>query len=102
MASKFVLTAQLQLQAPANVQQVTNQIKNQLQGITSVVDVKISSKSQKSLAQISQQTKAIGEEAKKSESAMFEFGKAIGLAAKRFAAYAVATTVMFKLGGQHY
>mgnify|MGYP003140565747 CR=1 FL=1 len=53
MADRFVLTAQLQLQAPTNVGQVTRQIQNQLQGVSSVVDVKISPNTQKQLAQLS-------------------------------------------------
>ena len=39
MAQKFVLTAELQLQAPRNVQQVVGQIRNQLSGAASI-DVK--------------------------------------------------------------
>jgi len=65
MADKFVLTAQLKLQAPTNVQQVTKQIQNQLKGVSSVVSVKVDPKAQKALAQVNQQTKEVALAAKK-------------------------------------
>ena len=40
MASRFVLTAQVQLQAPTNTRQVVNQIQRQLSGVNMQVNYK--------------------------------------------------------------
>ena len=54
MAQKFVLTAQLQLQAPSNTRQVVSQIRNQLKGVS--VDLKVKH-DPKTLKQANQQLK---------------------------------------------
>ena len=40
MASRFVLTAQVQLQAPTNTRQVVNQIQQQLRGVNVQVNLR--------------------------------------------------------------
>ena len=99
MADKFVLTAQLQMQAPRNLGQVTSQIKKSLQSVDSVVNVKVAKGASKSVADLNKKTIEVAKNAEKAENAFASFGTAVGLAARRFAAYAVATTVMFKITG---
>ena len=97
--SKFNITAQLQLQAPTNLNAVSKQIKNKLENITSQVDVKVSSKSQKALRDVASDLKKMKKEAKDAKSAMHDLGKATAHAGKRFIAYAAATGVIYKLSG---
>jgi uncharacterized protein YukE len=81
--SKFVLTAQLKLQAPKNTNQVINQIQNQLQGIQVPLEVKGADALQKNLKGIDKQTSNLDKRFK-------SLGKTIGRAAVRFAAFAAA------------
>ena len=81
--SKFVLTAQLKLQAPKNTNQVINQIQNQLQGIQVPLEVKGADALQKNLQGIDKQTSNLDKRFK-------SLGKTIGRAAVRFAAFAAA------------
>jgi len=82
--SRFVLTAQLQLQAPNNVQAVVRQIQQQLQGVTANVNVQVSAQAQRQLQQVTQQTNA-------ATSAAERMGRAFALSVRRFAAFSVAT-----------
>lgn len=82
--SKFVLTAQLQLQAPTNVAQVTKQIQNQL----SNVNVNIQAKG---AAQTTRQVKDLTKAVQQADSAAFKLGKTFTTSLKRFAAFSVAT-----------
>jgi len=82
--SKFVLTAQLQLQAPNNVKQVVQQIQNQLQGVNVNIQVQGSPQAQKQLQQVTQQ-------ANQATSAAERMGKAFALSIRRFAAFSIAT-----------
>ena len=50
--SKFILTAQLKLQAPTNTRQVLNQIQSQLKGVNINVDLKGSAQAQKAIQNI--------------------------------------------------
>jgi hypothetical protein len=82
--SKFVLTAQLQLQAPTNVGQVVKKIQGQLKN----VNVKIEAQgAAKSTRQVQQLTKAV----KQADSAAFKLGKTFTSSLKRFAAFSIAT-----------
>ena len=83
--SKFVLTAQLQLQAPNNVRQVVNQIQNQLRG---GINVDINAQGS---AQAQRQIKNVTDETNKATNAATRMGKAFGLSIKRFAGLAIAT-----------
>jgi hypothetical protein len=90
MAQKFVLTAQLQLQAPSNTGQVMSQIRKQLKGVN--VDVKVKH-NPKALKQANQQLKTISREGAKASKNVASLGKTMGQAARRFAAFSVATGV---------
>jgi len=50
--AKFVLTAQIKLQAPTNTQQVADKIKQQLKCITVDVNVKVTPQAQSQLAKL--------------------------------------------------
>ncbi len=82
--SKFVLTAQLQLQAPSNTAQVVNQIRNQLSGLSVPVTVKGASAAQKQINGVTAATK-------QATSAAHNMGKAFAVSLKRFAAFAIAS-----------
>ena len=82
--SKFVLTAQLQLQAPNNVSQVVNQIQRQLNGVTVNIQTQGASAAQK---QIKNVTSATNE----ATTAANRMGKAFAVSIKRFAAFSIAT-----------
>ena len=82
--SKFVLTAQLRLQAPRNTQQVVNQIQSQLAGVSVPVNVQGASKAQS-------QIKGVAQAANQATSAAQNMSKAFGLSLKRFAAFTIAS-----------
>lgn len=82
--SKFVLTAQLQLQAPTNVGQVVSQIQNQLNNVKVNVQVQGTQQAQ-------QQVQALADTTNKASSAAAQLGKSFGLSIKRFAAFSIAT-----------
>lgn len=82
--SKFVLTAQLKLQAPKNTQQVVNQIKGQLSGVSVDVNVKGATQAQRQIKQITAATN-------QATSAAHNMGKTFGVALKRFAAFTIAS-----------
>jgi|GEM_PF-6332790 len=82
--SKFVLTAQLKLQAPKNTQQVVNQIKSQLSGVSVNVNVKGATQAQRQIKQITAATN-------QATSAAHNMGKTFGVALKRFAAFTIAS-----------
>ena len=82
--SKFVLTAQLQLQAPKNVRQVVNQIQSQLNNVNVAVNVQGGPQAQRQLQQITAQTN-------KATGAAANMGKALGVSIRRFTGLAIAT-----------
>ena len=82
--SRFVLTAQLQLQAPNNVGQIVQQIQNQLNGVNVNVQIQGSAQAQRQLAQINQQCN-------QATSAAERMGRAFALSIRRFAAFSIAT-----------
>lgn len=82
--SKFVLTAQLQLQAPGNVKQIVQQIQSQLNGVNVNVQVQNAGQAQKQLQQVTQQ-------AHQATTAAERMGKAFALSIRRFAAFSIAT-----------
>jgi len=82
--SRFVLTAQLQLQAPNNVRQVVQQIQSQLSGVNVNVQVQGSAQAQRQLQQVTQSTN-------QATTAAERMGKAFSLSVRRFAAFSVAT-----------
>jgi TP901 family phage tail tape measure protein len=82
--ARFVLTAQLQLQAPSNVSQIVSQIQNQLNGINVNVQVQGSARAQQQIQQITQSTN-------QATSAADRMGRAFAVSIRRFAAFSIAT-----------
>jgi TP901 family phage tail tape measure protein len=82
--SRFVLTAQLQLQAPNNVAQVVRQIQSQLNNVQINVQVQGAQQSQRQLQQITQNTN-------QATSAAERMGRAFAVSVRRFAAFSIAT-----------
>jgi hypothetical protein len=84
--ARFVLTAQIQLQAPTNTRQVIGQIRNQLgnQPVQIPVTVKGAAQAQTAIQNV---TKATNQ----ASSAAEALGRSFGLAVKRFAAFTVAS-----------
>lgn len=82
--AKFVLTAQLQLQAPKNASRVINDIQKQLHGVTIPVTVQ-------AVGQTTQQINKLATATNKASSAAEAMGRSFGLATKRFAAFTVAS-----------
>ena len=89
----FVLTAQIQLQAPRNLSTVVNQIKSQLSGVSVPVNVTIPASASTRVAAISKTLSGVTKQAQTATSGMQSFGKAAALAAKRFAGFTLATSV---------
>lgn len=82
--SKFVLTAQLQLQAPSNVGQVVKQIQNQLNSVN--VNIKA-----QGAAQAIKQVNTLSKSLTQADKASYKLGKTFTSSLKRFAAFSVAT-----------
>jgi TP901 family phage tail tape measure protein len=82
--SRFVLTAQLQLQAPNNVRQIVQQIQSQLNGVNINVQVQNSAQAQRQIQQVTQATN-------QATTAAERMGKAFALSVRRFAAFSIAT-----------
>jgi TP901 family phage tail tape measure protein len=82
--AKFVLTAQLQLQAPKNVGKVVNQIQQQLKGINVDVEARGTATAKRQIEQVRKET----DKAAKSADNM---GKAFSVSIRRFTALAIAT-----------
>lgn len=82
--SRFVLTAQLQLQAPSNVRQVVNQIQSQLAGVNVPINVQNAAVATRQINQI----KAATNDA---TTAAERMGTAFGVSLKRFASFSIAT-----------
>ena len=83
--SRFVLTAQLQLQAPTNTTQIVNQMQQQLsKGVNVQVKVQQGKQATKTVQDLSKATKQAGDRA----AAM---GRSFAVSFKRFAAFSLAT-----------
>ena len=96
MAQRFLLTAQLQLAAPANVANVVRQINSQLRGINANVNININNAN----AQLNQLTKNInnaGKAAKTAKNDIEKFGEQAAVAIRRYGAFTLATTAFIKL-----
>ena len=84
MASRFVLTAQVQLQAPTNTRQVVNQIQRQLSGVNVKVNLQGGQQAAKQVNNLNKATKQATTQATK-------MGKAFGASIRRFGAFTIAT-----------
>jgi TP901 family phage tail tape measure protein len=82
--SRFVLTAQLQLQAPNNVAQVVRQIQSQLNNVNVNIQVQNTGQAQRQLQRITQQTN-------QATTAAERMGRAFAVSVRRFAAFSIAT-----------
>ena len=82
--SKFVLTAQLQLQAPNNVGQVVNQIQSQLKGVNVNIQAQTAAKAQQQVNNLSSALTDADKSAQK-------LGNSFNVSLRRFTALAVAT-----------
>ena len=82
--SRFVLTAQLQLQAPNNVAQVVRQIQNQLNNVQVNVQVQGVQQAQRQIQQLTRNTN-------NATSAAERMGRAFAVSVRRFAAFSIAT-----------
>ena len=94
--SKFVLTAQLQLQAPTNTRQVANQMQQQLSNavnipINPVINTQALSNAQKQLTQVSVAAGNVSKGLRGASRSAESFGSALGAAARRFASITLAT-----------
>ncbi len=94
MAERFNLTAQLQLQAPRNTSQVVGDIKKQLSGISTNVQVKGDARS---LAQINKQMEATSKSAAGAARSVNTLNRNLSEAARRFSVITVATGTMLAL-----
>ena len=81
--SKFVLTAQLQLQAPNNTRQVVQQIQNQLKGVNVNVAVQGTAQANKQVQKLSGNLNSASKNAGK-------LGKNFAASVRRFSAMAIA------------
>ena len=90
----FNLTAQLQLQAPTNTNQVVSSIKKQLSGITADVQVK---GDPRNLAQVNKQMQNVSRSASASSKSVSNLNRNLSEAARRFSVITVATGTMLAL-----
>jgi TP901 family phage tail tape measure protein len=84
MASRFVLTAQVQLQAPTNTRQVVNQIQQQLKGVNVNLNLQGGQQASRQINNLNKATKQATTQANK-------MGKAFGASIRRFGAFTIAT-----------
>ena len=93
--SRFVLTAQLQLQAPTNTRQVVNQMQQQLQNvnvqINPVINNQALSNANKQLTKVSVSAQNVSKNLRGASRSAESFGSALGAAARRFASITLAT-----------
>lgn len=83
--SRFVLTAQLQLQAPSNTRQVVQQIQRQLQGGVNLnVQLQNAPAAQRQLTQINKQVSNLNTQGK-------NLSKNFGISIRRFASFTIAS-----------
>jgi TP901 family phage tail tape measure protein len=87
MAQAFNLTAQLQLQAPGNVNQVVNQIRRQLKPM----GVKINIQNAKNLAQANSNLSSFNKNAQNSTKSVNQLNRTLQESARRFSVITIAT-----------
>ncbi len=91
MSQRFNLTAQLQLQAPTNVNQVVGQIRRQLQGVAVNVQVQGNTRN---LAAINRQMQNVRSNANGAAQGVGNLNRNLAEAARRFSVITVATGTM--------
>lgn len=100
MADPFVLTAQLQLRAPRNTKKVIKDLKKSLKDIDIRIETKISKKSKKELKDLKRDLDRTSSSSKRAAGDVSNFGKQMGLAAKRYGAFLAATGAFVKLANE--
>ena len=88
MAQRFNLTAQLQLQAPANTSQVVSQIRKQLKDIG--VDVKVKANTRE-VAKLNKELQGVSKYSQASAKSVHGLNAALAQASVRFSVITVAT-----------
>jgi len=101
MAGKFVLTAQMQLQAPTNTRQVITQVRRQLSQANITINPTISTKAlanaNKQVQNVANSAKAASANLKTASRSASSLGSALGAAARRFASITIATGAFLAL-----
>jgi TP901 family phage tail tape measure protein len=100
MAKKFVLTGEVQLRLSRSAaQQVGAQIRQTLKGINVGVGVNIPRNTNRNIQRVHQNLNKVSKSADSAAKKTENFGEAIAYAGKRFLAFTIATSAMFKLVG---
>ena len=100
MADPFILTAQLRLRPPKDIKKTVKEIRKNLKDVKIRIDAKISKKSRKDLKDLKKDFDKTSRAARKSTEEVTSFGKQMGLAAKRYAAFLAATGAFVKLANE--
>ena len=85
--SKFVLTAQIALQAPKNAKQVATQIQKQLSNVNVPVNVQVSKQAQQQITNLNNAVKNTTKLSKQASAGMNKFERALGGAVKQVFRY---------------
>ena len=93
----YNLTVQLNLQGPSNVNQIVNNINRQLGNIQANVNVNLPASVASQLAKINRQMQQTSKAANDATNGMERFGRAAGLAIKRFGAFTAATAGFYAI-----
>ena len=94
MAERFNITAQLQLQAPNNVQQVGRQIQQQLKDVS--VNIKVQSNARQ-LVGINKAMADVSKSSRSSAKSMGNLNRTLAESARRFSVITVATGTFIAL-----
>lgn len=97
--AKFNLTAQLNIQAPTNLQSVVNQINSQLKGVNVDLNINLSQAGTAELNKLNQTISGVSKSASSAKDEMFKFGQASAESIKRFAGISVASSIFYRLVG---
>jgi TP901 family phage tail tape measure protein len=101
MAGKFVLTAQMQLQAPTNTRQVITQVRRQLSqaniSINPTINTKALANANKQVQNVANSAKTASANLKTASRSASSLGSALGAAARRFASITIATGAFLAL-----
>ena len=101
MAGKFVLTAQMQLQAPTNARQVISQVRRQFAqaniNISPTINTQALANANKQVQNVANSAKAASANLKTASRSATSLGSALGAAARRFASITIATGAFLAL-----
>ena len=101
MAGRFVLTAQMQLQAPTNARQVISQVRRQFAqaniNISPTINTQALANANKQVQNVANSAKAASANLKTASRSATSLGSALGAAARRFASITIATGAFLAL-----